>query len=127
MHVMDRMHPALAMGKPAAWRLPLLVRELMVTTYRGELQTNTGRYEGGGALRPGTAPGGERCCFGNGGVGGLLYWRMETFDPHALPAGVQTEQTLSRADWQATFSESLQMHQLSHRQFHFQAFAQRHD
>lgn len=31
---------------------------------------------------------------------GVLYWRTETFDPHALPAGVQTQQTLSRADWQ---------------------------
>lgn len=64
---MDRMRRALAMGKPAAWRLPLSVRELMLTTYTGELQTNTGRYERG-TLRPGTAPGGEQCCFGHGGA-----------------------------------------------------------
>lgn len=126
--MMDRMQPALAMGKPATWRLPLLVRELMVTTYRGELQTNTGRYEGGGPPAW-HSPRGPTVLFWTRGAGGegVLYWRMETFDPHALPAGVQTEQTLSRADWQAIFSESLQMHQLSHRQFHFQAFAQRHD
>lgn len=72
MHVTDRMHPALAMGKPATWRLRLSVRELMVTTCKGELQTNTGRYEGGGPSGLEQPPGANSAILDTGGGGAIL-------------------------------------------------------
>lgn len=96
MHVTDKIHPTVAMPKTTTWQLLLLLHEFMVVTYRGKLQTNTGCYEGR-TLQPGADPLGENSVVLDNRV---LYWRMETFDPHALPAGVQTKQTLSRAVWQ---------------------------